>query len=441
MRPRSCSVPTLIAARTATLTVAVSLLGPQAGLAQSVVPPDTVSTVELSVAVDGFGNLGGVTVDALGFVYLANFRDGVWRISPDGEAKRLTDALYGSSGNAVDAQGVLYQSNFNGNSVARVGRDGRVEPFVEEGLEGPVGLTFGGDGALYVCNCRGNSISRVTPEGFVEEFAKDPLLNCPNGITTDESGTLYVVNFNSPDVVRITPDGTVDRFAQVVGAGGNGHITFTRGSFYITQFRGHAIWRVSRDGEGVARVAGDGTREILDGTADRARFSYPNGIAAAPGGKILWINDLDGETGSAQRTGIRLRRVRLVTLSDVLMAAVEGADDPVAETERAYAAYRAARPDDETLTDAIQTGYQLLTLRQIGAGVALFEQNAKDHPGVPAAHYNLGEAYRISGRSDEAAEAYRAVLRLDPDHAQALDRLALLERGASGRGSPEAMSR
>jgi sugar lactone lactonase YvrE len=416
---------------TGALLLLGSLLANTEGMAQESIPPDTVTTVRLSVPLDGFGNLGGVTVDALGFVYVANFRDGVWRISPDGEAKRLTDALYGSSGNAVDARGVLYQSNFNGNSIVKVGRDGSVEPFVAEGLAGPVGLTFGGDGALYVCNCSGNSISRVTPEGDVEEFVKDPLLNCPNGITTDEAGALYVVNFNSPDVVRITPEGTAERFARVSGAGGNGHITFSRGSFYITQFRGHSVWRVSRDGRSVTRIAGDGTREIRDGTAEYARFSYPNGIATAAGGRVLWINDLEGETGSGERTAIRLRRVRLVTLGDVVTAALEGADDAAAAAERAYASYRAARPGEETITDAIQTGYQLMSRQQTAAGLTLFRLNAEDHSGVAAARYHLGEAYRFTGQNAQAAAEYRAVLELEPDHAQALDRLALIERGGA----------
>lgn len=392
--------------------------------------PDTISTIELSEPIDGFGSLGGVTVDALGFIYVANVRDGVWRIAPDGEAKRLTDALYGSSGNAVDGRGVLYQSNFNGNSIVKVGRDGTVEPFASEGLNGPVGLTFGDDGTLYVCNCSGNSISRVGPDGTVEEFAKDPLLNCPNGITTDESGTLYVVNFNSPDVVRITPDGAIDRFAQVTGAGGNGHITFTRGSFYVTQFRGHSIWRISRSGRDVTRIAGDGTREILDGTAESARFSYPNGIAAAPGGQVLWVNDLDGETASGERTAVRLRRIRLVTLGSVVAAALEGAEDPAAAVEQAYTAYRAARPGEETLTDAIQTGYQLMGRQKVAAGLTLFRHNAEDHPGIAAARFHLGEAYRFTGQAEAAITEYRAVLELQPDHAQALDRLALLESGS-----------
>jgi streptogramin lyase len=416
----------------AALPALVGLLASTPATAQSTVPPDTVTTVGLDLPLDGFGSLGGVTVDALGFVYVANFREGVWRISPDGEAHRLTDALYGSSGNAVDDRGRLYQANFNGNTISRILRTGEVEAFVTAGLSGPVGLTFGSDGSLYVCNCSGNSISVVDAEGTAKTLVESPLLNCPNGITTDESGTLYVVNFNSPDVVRITPDGTAELFTQVTGAGGNGHITFSGGVFYVTQFRGHSLWRITRDGE-VSRLAGDGTREIRDGTVETARFSFPNGIAAAPGGRVLWVNDLDGTAGTGERTAIRLRRIRLVTLGDVVTDAIAGASDPAAAAGSAYDAYRTARPDQETLTDAIQSGYRLLTNGQVAAGLVLFRRNAEDHPNVAAARFHLGEAYRLTGRPEEAVAQYRATLELDPEHAQARARLETLSGGV---GSP-----
>jgi hypothetical protein len=87
------------------------LAGPLAG--QIRIPPDTVTSLSVDQRMGGYGNIGGVTADALGFVYVANFRDAVWRIAPDGSARMLTDALYGASGNAVDARGDLYQSNFN----------------------------------------------------------------------------------------------------------------------------------------------------------------------------------------------------------------------------------------------------------------------------------------------------------------------------------------
>ena len=38
---------------------------------------DRVGTLELSQELDARGRLGGMTVDALGFLYVANFRDAV----------------------------------------------------------------------------------------------------------------------------------------------------------------------------------------------------------------------------------------------------------------------------------------------------------------------------------------------------------------------------
>jgi hypothetical protein len=291
-----------------------------------------------------------------------------------------------------------------------------------------VGLTFDDDGNLYVCNCSAGTISRVTPRGAVEEFARSPLMACPNGIVRDDRGDLYVVSFNSPDVVRITPDGTVHPFARITGAGGNGHITFARGGFFITQFRGHAVYRVSRDGE-VVRIAGDGVREVRDGTADQARFSFPNGIAAGSGGNVLWINDLVGPYNGGEPTQIVLRRIRLVTLADVVTNELAEVDPDVAVglVREVYEAYAAAKPWDDTRGDAISQGYRLLSTRRVAAAVALFELNAEHHAEDAASAYHLGEAYRFTGQPQKAAAQYRRTLELDPDFPQAAERLMLVE--------------
>jgi len=47
--------------------------------------------------------VGGVTIDLVGNIYVADFRDLVWKITPEG--------LYGASGNAIDSEGNLLQSN------------------------------------------------------------------------------------------------------------------------------------------------------------------------------------------------------------------------------------------------------------------------------------------------------------------------------------------
>ncbi len=404
-------------------------LGTAAAAAAFTVPPDTVTTVSLDHVLDGYGNIGGVTVDALGFVYVANFRDAVWRIAPDGSVTELSRALYGSSGNAIDARGDLYQSNFNANTIVRLRRTGTVETFASDGLSGPVGLTFGEDGDLYVCNCTAGTVSRVNAAGVVDVFARSPLLACPNGIVRDDRGDFYVVNFNSPAIVRITPDGTVHPFATIPGAGGNGHITFARGSFFVTQFRGHALYRLSRDGHPTL-LAGDGSREVRDGIADSARFSYPNGIAAAPGGNVLWVNDLVGPYNRREPSTIVLRRIRLVTLADVLERAV-AASEPSHRAEavrEAYDAYVEAKPGDDTRGDAVTMGFRLLGTGSAGAALALFERNVERHPDDPGANYSLGEAYRYTGQAEKAAQRYERTLTLDPKHAQAAQRLKLVRQ-------------
>ncbi|NNF39279.1 MAG: hypothetical protein HKN71_11480, partial [Gemmatimonadetes bacterium] len=128
------------------------------------------------------GSVGGVAVDALGAIYVADFGERVYKVRPDGRWEVFVDGLYGTSGNAIDSRGRLIQSQFSGNSVARVDRDGTVS-VVAEGLEGPVGVALGPEDEMYVCNCRSNTISRVSPDGEVTVYAESELFNCPNGIT------------------------------------------------------------------------------------------------------------------------------------------------------------------------------------------------------------------------------------------------------------------
>jgi hypothetical protein len=69
---------------------------------------------------------------------IADFRNAVWRLSPDGEVEKFADGLCGASGNAIGPRGYLYQSSFNGNFVSRISRTGEVETWVDEGLAEPV---------------------------------------------------------------------------------------------------------------------------------------------------------------------------------------------------------------------------------------------------------------------------------------------------------------
>lgn len=390
---------------------------------------DMVTTVFVSDTIDGFGAVGGVAVDAFGFVYVADFRNAVWRLAPEGRVERFADGLYGASGNAVGPRGYLYQSSFNGNYVSRISRSGDVETWVDEGLQGPVGIAATPDGTLYVVNCSGGYISRIAPDRSVTEFARSDLMACPNGITFDDRGDLYVVNFNNTKVLRVTRDGTVSELADIPGAGGNGHIAFARGTFFVTKFRGHRVYRLRRDGSHEV-LAGTGVAGEDDGPAPEATLTRPNGIAVGPDGD-LWINDLtEGQGLGVGRSVVTMRRIRLVSLADALAAI-----DADAETDRlqlTYRAYHDAHPGEDTGAEAVSMGYQWLTAGRIGHAVMLFRLNAERSPDDANAQFHLGEAFRYTGQPERAAEQYRVVLELDPDHQNAAARLSQVTGGGRG---------
>ena len=235
------------------------------------------------------GAVGGVSVDRGGDIYVADFRDNVWKVRPDGRLSLFATGFYGASGNTIDGAGNLFQSSFFGNYVSRVNRLGEHEVYASRGLQGPVGLAMDAVGNLYVNNCTGNTISVVRPDRSVETLAADTLLNCPNGLTIDPAGNLYVVNFRDERMLKVSPEGEVTDFASLPG-GGNGHVTFARGALIATSFQGHRVYRVSLTGD-VTLLAGTGERGETDGSTDVATFSWPNGIAAGPSGDRVYIND------------------------------------------------------------------------------------------------------------------------------------------------------
>ena len=111
------------------LAVASMLLLPANTRAQAgSLPPDTVTTLFRSDTIAGGDAVGGIASDASGFLYVADFRNSVWRVSPEGSVELFADGLYGASGNAVGPRGSLFQSSFHGDYVSRISRTNRAVP-------------------------------------------------------------------------------------------------------------------------------------------------------------------------------------------------------------------------------------------------------------------------------------------------------------------------
>ena len=389
---------------------------------------DRVGTLTLDEELDARGNLGGMTVDRLGFLYVANFRDAVWRISPEGEVLELTRGLYGASGNAIDRRGDLYQANFFANTITRITRTGEVTTFVDEGLQGPVGMAFDAAGTLYVCNCNGNSISRVSPAGDAQAFAEGDMFACPNGMVMGDDGNLYVTNFNNTDILRISPQGAVERFVSVPGGAGNAHIASAKGFFYVTKIIANRVVKVSGGGM-ITPLAGTGQPGHDDGPALEATLFRPNGIVASPAGDRLYLNTMIGEYSQPVASRLTVRTIDLVTLTGVLDEAMKSGG--VEAAAAAYARYKAdpVRGKENTAGEMIAYGYRHLSAIKVPEALRFFGLNATTYPDNPAAQFHLGEAYRYIGQTEQAVAQYRKVLALDADHANAAARLAQLADG------------
>lgn len=376
------------------------------------------------------GAVGGVTVDGLGAIYVADFGERVYKVRPDGRWEVFAEGLYGSSGNAIDSKGRLLQSEFTGDRIARVDRDGTVTTFAE-GLAGPVGIAVGDDDELFVCNCRSNSIAQVSPEGVVSTFAESDLFRCPNGITRADDGTLYVVNFSDGRLLAVDPDATVRELAVLPG-GGNGHVTMARGDLYATSFRGHRLYRITTDGE-VTHVAGTGTPGEVDGPALESSFTWPNGIAAGPTQDRLYVNDfINRFPPTIEAPPVPKSTVRQLTLAAFWerLAAIRSSDG--IEAMRAFYREWKSNPGTASLFTEIEVnayGYALMNGGDLEGALALFELNAESYPNSFNTWDSWAEALAAAGRTDEAIRYYEKSLELNPGNDNARERLAELRGG------------
>lgn len=372
------------------------------------------------------GAVGGVAVDRLGNVYVADFANTVWRFSHWGTMEVFATGLYGASGNAIDSQGNLLQSNFLANTVSRIDRNGAVTRFAD-GFNGPVGIAVTPADSLVVCNCGANTLSKVTPDGEVATFAESPLFNCPNGITRHPDGHYFVANFSDGRVLQVSAAGEVTEYATIPG-GGNGHVVFAAGDLYVTALRANRIFRIDAEGN-ISPFAGVGPLRSADGEAEQAMFSTPNGIAYDPVRDRLYTNDY--LVPWLQRNLVEplslLRKLQLPSLTERFNAALQagGAEAAMA----AHRAYKASRPGRFTELEVNALGYAHLQAGRIEAAIAAFTLNTEDYPNSFNTWDSLGEAMAAAGRKEEAIRYYEKSLELNPANTNATEMIKRLRGG------------
>lgn len=364
------------------------------------------------------GRVGEIDRDVIGNLFVADFGEKVWKISPLGEVEVFANTMYGSSGNALDAQGNLFQAQYYGNTIVKINRYTReVSEVAHEGLVGPVGLAFLNK-ELYVCNCNNNTISKVEESGKVTQVASGPLFNCPNGLIAGRDGNLYVVNYRNPNIVKVDASGNATLFAKLSATSG-GHIAELKGNYFVTSFFDHKIFKVSIDGK-VTHFAGTGVAGVKNGASLEAEFINPNGIVAANGS--LFVNDkIPGPGGQGWRTVIR--RIAFPDFSGAISQAL--ASGGLSQAQSAYKAYKQSPffINDNTEAEMNFLAYGQLTSGQHDTAIGLFQMNADSYPNSFNAWDSLAEGYLTKGDKKNARKYYKKSLGLNPQNTNATEKL------------------
>jgi tetratricopeptide (TPR) repeat protein len=75
-------------------------------------------------------------------------------------------------------------------------------------------------------------------------------------------------------------------------------------------------------------------------------------------------------------------------------------------------------------------GYQLLRLKRVKDAIAVFKQNTVDFPDGFNTWDSLAEGYMIDGDKESAIKYYKKSLELNPDNANAVQKLKELGAGS-----------
>ena len=258
----------------------------------------------------------GLAIDVRGNVYVADLGNArVRQITPDGNISTTAGGgalpaggpnegspatmitLHAPRNLALDSFGNLYISDFGGNRVYRVARDGSTTTAAGNGTPGaagdnslataaqlnsPAGLAVDTQGGLYIADS-GNHLIRRVAAGIIHSYARAAT---PTGLALDALGTLYVADSSAGQIVKVPQTGatTAINFAARDVTFGND------GSLYGSN--GVSVMRISAQGA-ITKIAGGGDLAYGDnGAATQARLNHPAGVAMDSAGN-LYVADRD----------------------------------------------------------------------------------------------------------------------------------------------------
>jgi gliding motility-associated-like protein len=224
-------VPTLSYASSQTYTVGtpITTLNPTISGAAIAGYSGTVKA-----AGSGFVNPTGVTVDAAGNIYVADYGGNVVKeiIAGSGTIVTLGAGFSRPWDIKVDAAGNVYVSNTGDNTVKEIVKSSGAVLTIGSGFSFPAGIALDAAGDVYVCDSNNNLIKKIAAGFTAPPVSIGDTFNDPFGIAVDPNGNIFVADI-SENITEI-PFGGGNPTIVVSGLNNpNGLITDAAGNLYV----------------------------------------------------------------------------------------------------------------------------------------------------------------------------------------------------------------